>query len=315
MTSATSTCYLFRIAELNAALRNTPRERVQSVERALTLLRVLAREGPSSLAALHQATGLSKTVVFRLLRTLEASGFVEQDGDNRRYQIGIGAFEVGQAYPAAGPLIQLGLPILDALVEGSPHTAYIGVRDGFEVVYLATVYNRGPLRVHTPPGTRIPAHSTAFGKVLLAGLPEAEVVALATQFGLPALTPTTITDSDLLINHLRKVRKDGYANNNEEAHPGIGAIGAVIRDGRGMPVAALSLAYATSLMPPAEKPAWIKRTVRAAADISARLERTVIDPAQALAGAIAVPVADRTPTPRKAASATSPASIRRRHVE
>lgn len=295
-------------------MRNTPRERVQSVERALSLLRLLAKEGPSSLAALHQATGLSKTVVFRLLRTLEANGFVEQDGDNRRYQIGIGAFEVGQAYPASGPLIQMGLPILDALVEGSPHTAYIGIRDGFEVVYLATVYNRGPLRVHTPPGTRIPAHSTAFGKVLLAEMPEAEVLEMATRLGLPALTPTTITDSAGLIKHLRKVRRDGYANNDEEAHAGIGAIGAVIRDGRSMPVAALSLAYATSLMPSTERSAWIERTVRAAAEISARLERTVIDHAQALAGAIAVPVADRTPAPRQAASTTSRASTRRKHA-
>jgi DNA-binding IclR family transcriptional regulator len=296
-------------------MRNTPRERVQSVERAVALLQLLAKEGPASLAALHQATGLSKTVVFRLLRTLEASGFVEQDDGNRRYQIGIGAFEVGQAYPASGPLIQVGLPVLDALVQGSPHTAYIGVRDGFEIVYLATVGSRGPLRVHTPPGTRIPAYSTAFGKVLLAELSEEEVLELARTHGLLALTPATITDPAALLKHLRKIRTAGYAVNDEEAHAGIGAIGAVIRDGRRVPVAAISLAYATSLMPRAEKPAWIERTKQAAADISARLERTVIDPAQALAGATSVPVADRTPAPRHAASKTSQASTRRTHAK
>jgi DNA-binding IclR family transcriptional regulator len=280
----------------------------------MTLLQLLAREGPASLAALHHATGLSKTVAFRLLRTLEANGFVEQDADNRRYQIGIGAFEVGQAYPASGPLIQLGLPVLGTLVEGSPHTAYIGVRDSFEIVYLATVGSRGPLRVHTPPGTRIAAYSTAFGKALLAELPEEEVLELARAHGLPPLTATTITDPTELLGHLRQVRSNGYALNDEEAHPGIGAIGAVIRDGRGQPVAAVSLAFATSLMPVSERPAWIERTVDAAAGISARLERTVIDPALALAGATAVPVADDVLATGNQAVVRPRASTRRRNV-
>ena len=280
-------------------MRNSPRERVQSVERALTLLQILAKEGPTTLAALHQATGLSKTVVFRLLRTMEASGFVEQDAGNRRYQIGIGAFEVGQAYPASGPLIQLGLPILGALVAGSPHTAYIGVRDEFEVVYLATVGGRGPLHVHTPPGTRIPAYCTAFGKVLLAELADDDVLALAEAHGLLAQTGATITDPQDLLAHLQQVRREGYAVNNAEAHDGIGAIGAVVRDARRLAVAAVSLAYATSLMPDADRPAWVERTVNAAAELSARLERTVIDPAQALAGATASPPPLRDAAPAR----------------
>ena len=249
----------------------------------MTVLRLVAERSPASLAELQQAAGLHKTVVFRLLRTLEAGGFVEQDPETGRFSVGLSAYQVGQAYANVGPLVRLGVPCLRTLVEGSPHGAYIGVRDGLEMVYVAIVEGRGPLRVYVPSGTRVAAHATAFGKVMLAELPDDEVLALIDAHGLAQLTPRTITDPSALLEHLHEVREHGYGLNYEETYPGIGSVGAVVRDGTGAPVGAASMSYATSLLPQDELPEWIERTMSAAAEISSRLEGIVVHDAPASA--------------------------------
>jgi DNA-binding IclR family transcriptional regulator len=254
--------------------RNTEqqRERVQSVERAIAILRVLAAEGtPLRLADVQHKTGLQKTVAHRLLQTLAAARFVEQDAESGRFHVGIGAFEVAQAYPHGSALIGLSRRHLSELVGGSPHTAYLATLDGFEIVYLAAVEGTGPLRVHVRPGSRNPAYATAVGKVLLAELEDDEIESLADAFGLPQLTPSTITSSAQLLEQVHEVRAQGYALNSEEAYPGIGAIAAVVRDPDGEVRCGISLSYATSLLDPADVPAWVERTSVAARAISAAL--------------------------------------------
>jgi DNA-binding IclR family transcriptional regulator len=233
---------------------------------------VLADEArPLRLVEVQRSTGLQKTIVLRLLRTLESGGFVEQEPVSRGFQIGVRAFEVGQAYSRGGSLILRIRPHLQRLIEGSPHTAYLATLDGFEIVYLATVEGTGPLRVHVAPGRRNPAHATAVGKALLAELPDDEILERARRFGLQRLTPSTISSPTRLLRHLREVRALGYALNLNEAYPGIGAIAATARDATGTAVAGVSLAYATSLLPPDGLPGWIERTTAAAADVSAAL--------------------------------------------
>jgi DNA-binding IclR family transcriptional regulator len=245
---------------------------VQSVERALEVLRALAAEPrPLRLADVQRRTGLQKTIAFRLLKTLESAGFVEQDLTAGGFRIGVRAFEVGQAYSRGGSLILRIRPHLQRLIEGSPHTAYLATLDGFEIVYLATVEGTGPLRVHVAPGRRNPAYATAVGKALLAELPDDEILERARRFGLRRLTPATITSPTRLVRHLREVRTVGYALNLEEAYPGIGAIAATARDASGGAFAGISVAYATSLLPSNELTAWIERTTAAAAEASAVL--------------------------------------------
>ena len=216
--------------------RNTgqQRERVQSVERALAILRLLAAEGePLRLAEVQRKTGLQKTVAHRLLQTLVAARFVEQDAESGRFHVGIGAFEVAQAYPHGSALIGLGRRHLSDLVGGSPHTAYLATRDGFEIVYLAAVEGTGPLRVHVRPGSRNPAYATAVGKVLLAELEDERDRGARRHLRAARLTPSTITTPAELLEQVHEVRAQGYALNSEEAYPGIGAIATAIRDADG----------------------------------------------------------------------------------
>jgi IclR family KDG regulon transcriptional repressor len=214
---------------------------------------------------------LHKTVAFRLLKTLADGRFVEQDADTGRFQIGLGAFEVAQAYPHATSLIGLSRRYLRALVEGSPHTAYLASLDGFDIVYLDSVEGTGPLRVHVNPGSRNPAYATAVGKVLLAELSDEEIAQLAERAAFAQVAPNTITSTDRLLGSVREVRQQGYALNSEEAYPGIGAVAAVIRDAFGKAVAGICVSYATSLLGTGELAPWIDRTTTTAREISAAL--------------------------------------------
>ena len=233
---------------------------------------MLAAEAkPLRLVDVQRRTGLQKTIALRLLTTLESGGFVEREPTTGGFQIGVRAFEVGQAYSRGGSLILRIRPYLQRLIAGSPHTAYLATLDGFEIVYLATVEGTGPLRVHVAPGGRNPAYATAVGKALLAELPDDEILERARRFGLRRLTASTITSPTRLVRHLREVRTVGYALNLEEAYPGIGSIAATARDASGSAFAGISLAYATSLLAPNELPAWIERTTAAAAEVSAAL--------------------------------------------
>jgi DNA-binding IclR family transcriptional regulator len=184
---------------------------------------------------------------------------------------------VGQAYPLAGSVVRLSRPHLRALVEGSPHTAYLATLDGFEIVYLGAVEGTGPLRVHVRPGRRNPAYATAVGKALLAELDDAEISELGRTVGFRRLTPSTITSVRKLVEHLREVRERGYALNSEEAYPGIGSIAAAIRDSSGTAVAAMSLSYATSLFDAHDLEPWIARTTATARDISAAIGSVTLD--------------------------------------
>jgi IclR family KDG regulon transcriptional repressor len=219
----------------------------------------------------QRKTGLQKTIAFRLLKTLAGERFVEQDSETGRFQIGLGAFEVGLAYPEGSSLIGLSRPYLRALVDGSPHTAYLARLDGGDILYLAAIEGTGPLRVHVRPGNRNPAYATAVGKALLAELTDEDVAEIADRFGFVQLTPATITSTESLLRTVREVRQQGYALNSEEAYPGIGAVAAVIRDASGKASAGISMSYATSLLGPDELPAWIERTTATAREISAAL--------------------------------------------
>jgi DNA-binding IclR family transcriptional regulator len=248
------------------------RDHVQSVERALFVLRVLAEEGaPLRLADVQRKTGLQKTVVHRLLKTLVASRFVEQDSESAAFHIGLGAFEVAQAYPHAGSLITVSRRFLRDLVAGSPYTAYVAELDGFDIVYLAVVEGTGPLRVHVTPGSRGQAYATAVGKALLAELDDDEIARRAKACGFRQLTPSTITSTARLLEEVQVVREHGYALNHEEAYPGIGAIAAVVRGASGEATAGITVAYATSLLGASDLSEWVARTTTAALEISAAI--------------------------------------------
>ena len=211
---------------------------VQSIERAFDLLEMLADgDGALGLSELAAVSGLPLPTVHRLMRTLVNRGYVRQEA-SRRYTLGSRLIRLGEiSSRMLGTWLR---PFLTQLVRTTGETANLAMLDGDEVVYIAQVPSPHSMRMFTEPGRRVRPHCTAVGKALLAELPPGEARALLERDGMPAYTPTTITDPDLLIAHLEVIRKQGFAVDEGEQEIGVRCFAVAVPDAPG------SLAISTS---------------------------------------------------------------------
>ncbi|GGR47779.1 IclR family transcriptional regulator [Streptomyces roseolus] len=189
---------------------------VKSAVRTVELLEFFAgRPGMHTLAAVQEAMGYPKSSLYMLLRTLVDLGWVETDATGTRYGIGVRALLVGTSYIDGDEVVAASRVTLDRLSDDTTETVHLARLDGTSVVYLATRQSQHHLRPFTRVGRRLPAHSTALGKALLAGHDDAEVRELLPK-ELPSVTEHTITDRERLIEELARVRELGYAVDREE---------------------------------------------------------------------------------------------------
>jgi IclR family acetate operon transcriptional repressor len=192
---------------------------VTSVERAVDVLELMADAhrdvGLTELAAL---SGLPMPTIHRLVRTLVGRGYIRQL-PSRRYALGAPLIRLGES--ARGSMAPWARPQLAALVESIGETANMAILDGEMVVYVAQVPSQHSMRMFTEVGRRVPAHCSGVGKAVLSQLPEAEVRELVTRAGMPARTPNTITDPDVLAAELALVRARGWAEDDGEAELGV----------------------------------------------------------------------------------------------
>ncbi|MFF8828821.1 IclR family transcriptional regulator [Streptomyces sp. NPDC015131] len=201
---------------------------VKSAVRTVELLEFFARHpGTHSLAAVQEALGYPKSSLYVLLRTLVELGWVETDTTGTRYGIGVRALLMGTAYVEGDEVVALARPALDRLADETGETIHLGRLDGTGVVHLATRESRHRLRPVSRAGRRLPAHSTALGKALLATYTDDEVRALLPAT-LPALTEHTITDRERLVEELGAVREQGYAVDREENTLGLLCFGVAV---------------------------------------------------------------------------------------
>jgi len=221
-----------------------PAGSVQSVDRALDLLEALAQEEkPVGVAELVELTGLPQGTVHRLLQSLHLRGYVRRDG-SRKYSLGASAVRLTDA--AQRSLARSARPHLAELVSLSGETANLAVLEGDDVVYVAQVSSPHTLRMFAEVGRHVPPHSTAVGKVLLAGMPRERAVAVLRRTGLAPRTPTTITDLDAFLAELDLVTVQGWAADEEEQETGVRCVAVPV----GAPGAALA---ALSLSGPADR--------------------------------------------------------------
>lgn len=217
---------------------------VQSVDRALDLLEALARsEGPVGVGEVAAMTGLPQGTAHRLLRSLQARGYVRHDL-TRKYSLGAAAFRLGDA--AQRSLAHSARPYLAGLVDYAGETANLSVLEGDDVVYVAQVPSPHTLRMFAEVGRHVPPHSTASGKVLLAAMPAERAVAVLRRTGLPRLTPNTITDAAAFEAELERTRDRGWGVDEGEQETGVRCVAVPV--GRGSDVVA-----ALSLSGPAER--------------------------------------------------------------
>lgn len=251
---------------------HAPPAEVRTIGRALDLLLAFSpADRDLSARELGQRVGLHRSTAHRLATYLAARGFLRQDPATLGFRLGRRLVELGSLAVRQSDVRNTARPHLEALARLTGESVFLGVRDGDEAMHLDVVESSRPGFVLTvQPGRRVPLHSSASGKVLLAWLPRAEVEQVVEATGLPRFTAGTLTARDTLLANLEVIRAQGYGLDGEETQEGAVGIAAPIFDGSDAVVASLSLAG-----PPARIVGQMELLVRevraAAAAISAEL--------------------------------------------
>ncbi|QTZ91318.1 IclR family transcriptional regulator [Streptomyces auratus] len=207
---------------------DTGGSQVKSAVRTVELLEYFAgRPGMHSLASVQEAVGYPKSSLYMLLRTLVDLGWIETDATGTRYGIGVRALLVGTSYLDGDEVVAAARPTLDRLSDDTTETIHLARLDGTHVVSLATRQSPHHLRPVTRVGRRLPAHSTALGKALLATHTDDQVRSLLPPV-LTRRTEHTRTDREQLIEELHTVRAQGYAVDREENTLGLCCFGVAL---------------------------------------------------------------------------------------
>jgi DNA-binding IclR family transcriptional regulator len=206
---------------------------VPAIERADAVLRLIAEHpGGLRLIDLSRQTDINKSSMFSLLNTLEKLNWIRRDKDDT-FRLGASLGSIAGGYFKNNDLIasfHQEAARTKAIVE---ETIQLAELIGSEVHYLAKEEYPGPVRLTSEPGMRLPAHSTALGKVLLADLPDARIAELFAEEPFRVSTPNTISDRLSLVQTLDKVREHGYAEDLEEAVQGFHCIATpIVRQGK-----------------------------------------------------------------------------------
>jgi IclR family pca regulon transcriptional regulator len=247
---------------------------VQSLERGLAVIRAFGAETPElTLSEVARATGLTRAATRRFLHTLADLGYVQADG--RRFRLTPRVLELGYAFLSSLTLPEVAEPHLERLVAEIHESSSVSVLDGDEIVYVARVPTARIMRVSINLGTRFPAYATSMGRVMLAGLPEADLDAYLARVELRRLSPRTVTDEDALRAELARVREQGWALVDQELEEGLRSIAAPIRDRGGQVVAAVNVsAHASRTSKEALRRSLLPPLLRTAEQIEAELRRT-----------------------------------------
>jgi IclR family acetate operon transcriptional repressor len=229
------------------------RYRLRGVERALDLLEALAEADSDGLRLSELARRLdtSKSTVLAVLRTLTARGFVAElgEGRSRRYRLGLTLARLGDEALGQLDLLEVALPTLRAMTDETGWTSRIGVLDEAFAVIIGRVDGPGIIRFQSNLAQRELPHCSAIGKALLAQLPEERVRAIIARTGLPARTPSTITDLEQLLRELETVRLMGFAVDDEEDSESVCCVGAALFDHRRACVGAISVTGLKLMVP------------------------------------------------------------------
>ena len=229
--------------------RERERHFVQSLDRGLAVIRALGDPGRGqTLAEVARATGLTRAAARRFLLTLVDLGYARIDG--RLFSLTPRALELGYAYLSSLGLPEIAQPHLQTLVEQVHESSSVSVLDGDSIVYVA----RAPttqriMSVAINVGTRLPAHITSMGRVLLAELEPAELDAVLGTIPFASVTSRTIADPEQLRAELAQIREQGYAIVDQELEDGLRSVGAPIRAPGGNVVAALNISTHASRSP------------------------------------------------------------------
>lgn len=245
---------------------------VPAVVRALDILELFLDRAELSAREVTERLDLPRTTVHELLVTLvDRAYLIPVPGQPVRYRLGMPLFQLGAAFAGRLDLVREAQIVARDVAAACDEAVHVAVLDGADVVYLVKVDSIHPVRMVSAVGRRLPAHCTAVGKILLAGLDRAGLNAVLAKGPLPAMTPDSITDADGLRAHLERVRAEGVAVDDGESDSAMRCVAAAVRDHSGAVVAAMSVSAPIIRWTPRALPEWTGLVREGAATLSARM--------------------------------------------
>jgi IclR family pca regulon transcriptional regulator len=216
---------------------------LQSLERGMAVIQVFSRDHPAlTLSEVARLTGTTRATARRILLTLEKLGHVRSDG--RLFSLTPRVLSLGWAYLSSLNLWEIAQPLMEDLVQKTKESCSAATLDLPDIVYVARVPTRRIMTIALGVGTRLPAHATSMGRVLLAGLPDAELERFLAETEFEGFTDRTVTHPGVLHGVVEEVRRQGWALNDQELEIGLRSIAAPIKGTEGRTIAALNVSAA-----------------------------------------------------------------------
>jgi DNA-binding IclR family transcriptional regulator len=239
--------------------------------RLFVLLEVIAqKDSPFTLQAMVQETGLPKPTLHRMLQQLENAGILQREGNGRHYGSGQRLVRLAESVLLNNTTHGARHAVLRRLVDEVGESCNLTAFSGSEVLYLDRVETAAPLRFYLHPGSRVPAHCSATGKLFLSQLTPAQRRRLLAAVPLEQFTHNTITRAEDLEQELDTVRAQGYAFDNEEFLPGLLCLGVLVPGAPGLSNMGLAV-QAPSLRMGRERALAILPKLRQAAEAMAHI--------------------------------------------
>ncbi|MBO0897235.1 MULTISPECIES: IclR family transcriptional regulator domain-containing protein [Arthrobacter] len=221
-------------------------QHVQSLARGLSVIRSFDADHVSmTLSEVSRRTGLTRATARRFLLTLVDLGYMRTDG--RNFELTAQVLGLGYSYLSGQTLPQLAQPLLEDLSRTISESTSASILDGQDIVYVARIHTRRLMRVGIAVGTRFPAYATSMGRVLLAGLPDAELEQYLAQVQPRPLTERTLTSVTDLREEITRVREAGWAVVDQELEAGLRSVAVPVRGPGGDVIAAINTSMQASL--------------------------------------------------------------------
>lgn len=224
-------------------MTNKPSDTIGSFAKGLRVIEAFSAEAPRlSIAQVAQETGLDRATARRCLLTLHDQGYADYDG--KFFTLTPRVLRLGLSALASMPLPQVVQPWLDQLSDRTQQSCSVSILDETEIVYVARAAQKRVMSIGLMPGSRLPAHCTSMGRVLLAALPPQEARIRVETANLAPRTAHSLTDVAAILSKIEEARNLGYALVDQEVDIGLRSLAVPILNMRGVTVAALNVGVA-----------------------------------------------------------------------
>jgi IclR family transcriptional regulator, pca regulon regulatory protein len=220
--------------------RPNGREFVQALQRGFDVIRAFGSEGRDvTVTEIASRAGLTRAVAWRYLHTLQELGCVIQTGTT--YSLTPRVLELGFTYLSSLDVVKFAQPSMEAVVDRLRETCSLGMLDGDDIIYMGRVPAKRIMSINLVVGSRLPAHATSMGKVLLAYLDTAALETFLSRSALVRMTAQTICEPSRLRQHLVEIRSKGYAISDQETEDGIRTIAVPVFNRMNQALAAINV--------------------------------------------------------------------------